>query len=112
MLLHFFARHPVYNIIFIILTNVYLLTKTFILLYYLDRSVMFYFFFYFLFQKYYIIFFFFFLRNRKTLRFDFLHSFMVMVRKPLFFDTQSPGISGFSTAHAYKYKTKRQAKMK
>ena len=111
MLLHFFARHPVYNIIFIILTNVYLLTKTFILLYYLDRSVMFYFFFYFLFQKYYIIYFFF-LRNRKTLRFDFLHSFMVMVRKPLFFDTQNPGISGFSTAHAYKYKTKRQAKMK
>ena len=28
-------------------------------------------------------------------------------------DTQNPGISGFSTAHAYKYKTKRQAsKMK
>ena len=34
------------------------------------------------------------------------------VRKPLLFDTQNPGISGFSTAHAYKYKTKRQAKMK
>ena len=32
--------------------------------------------------------------------------------KPLLFDTQNPGISGFSTAHAYKYKTKRQAKMK
>ena len=27
-------------------------------------------------------------------------------------DTQNPGISGFSTAHASKYKTKRQAKMK
>ena len=40
------------------------------------------------------------LRNRTTLRFDFLPSF-------------NPGISGFSTAHdAYKYKTKRQAKMK
>ena len=24
------------------------------------------------------------------------------VRKPLLFDTQNPGISGFSTAHAYK----------
>ena len=34
------------------------------------------------------------------------------VRKPLLFDTQDPEISGFSTAHAYKYKTKRQAKMK
>ena len=34
------------------------------------------------------------------------------VRKPLLFDTQNPGIPGFSTAHAYKYKTKRQAKMK
>ena len=34
------------------------------------------------------------------------------MRKPLLFDTQNPGISGFSTAHAYKYKTKRQAKMK
>ena len=32
------------------------------------------------------------------------------VRKPLLFDTQNPGILGFSTAH--KYKTKRQAKMK
>ena len=30
------------------------------------------------------------------------------VRKPLLFDTQNPEISGFSTAHAYKYKTKRQ----
>ena len=27
-------------------------------------------------------------------------------------DTQNPGISGFSTAHAYKYKTKRQEKIK
>ena len=27
-------------------------------------------------------------------------------------DTQNPGISGFSTVHAYKYKTKRQEKMK
>ena len=34
------------------------------------------------------------------------------VRKPLLFDTKNPGISGFSTAHAHKYKTKRQAKMK
>ena len=34
------------------------------------------------------------------------------VCKPLLFDTQNPGISRFSTAHAYKYKTKRQAKMK
>ena len=32
------------------------------------------------------------------------------VRKPLLFDSQNPGISGFSTA--YKYKTKRQAKIK
>ena len=30
--------------------------------------------------------------------------------KPLLFDTQNPAISGFSTAHAYKYK--KQAKMK
>ena len=34
------------------------------------------------------------------------------VRKPLLFDTQNPGILGFQTAHAYKYKTKWQAKMK
>ena len=34
------------------------------------------------------------------------------VRKPLPFDTQNPEISGFSTAHGYKYKTKRQANMK
>ena len=34
------------------------------------------------------------------------------VRKPRLFDTQNPEISGFSTAHAYKYKTKRLAKMK
>ena len=34
------------------------------------------------------------------------------VRKPLLFDTQNPGISGFSNAHAYINKTKRQAKMK
>ena len=34
------------------------------------------------------------------------------VCKPLLFDTQNPEISGFSTAHAYKYKTKRQAKLK
>ena len=32
------------------------------------------------------------------------------VRKPLLFDTQNPEISGFSTAHAYKYKW--QAKVK
>ena len=34
------------------------------------------------------------------------------MRKPLLFDTQNPEISGFSTAHAYNYKTKRHAKMK
>ena len=34
------------------------------------------------------------------------------VRKPLLFDTQNPRILGFSTAHAYKYKTKRQAEIK
>ena len=35
------------------------------------------------------------------------------VCKPLLFDTQNPEISGnFSAAHAYKYKTKQQAKMK
>ena len=36
----------------------------------------------------------------------------VRKRKPLLFDTQNPGISGFSTAHACKYKTKQQANMK
>ena len=30
----------------------------------------------------------------------------------LLFDTQNPEISGFSTAHAYKSKNKRQAKLK
>ena len=49
------------------------------------------------------------LRNKTTLRFDFLHLFMVCAQT---FDTQNPGISGFSTAHAHKYKTKRQAKIK
>ena len=34
------------------------------------------------------------------------------VRKPRLFNTQNPEISGFSTAHAYKYKTKRLTKMK
>ena len=34
------------------------------------------------------------------------------MRKPLLFDTQNPKISRFSTARAYKYKTKQQAKMK
>ena len=34
------------------------------------------------------------------------------VGKPLLFDTQNPRIPGFLIAHAYKYKTKRQAKMK
>ena len=33
------------------------------------------------------------------------------VRKSLLLDTQNPEIAGFSTAHAYKYKTKWQAKM-
>ena len=42
------------------------------------------------------------LRNRTTLRLDILHSFKVCAFE----------ISGFSTAHAYKYKTKWQAKMK
>ena len=32
------------------------------------------------------------------------------VRTALISDTQNPEISGFSTAHAYEYKTKRQAK--
>ena len=34
------------------------------------------------------------------------------VRKALLYDTQNPEISGFSTAHACKYKTKQQEKMK
>ena len=34
------------------------------------------------------------------------------VYKPLLFDTQNPKMSRFSTAHAYKYKTKQQATMK
>ena len=33
------------------------------------------------------------------------------VRSALIFDTQNPEISRFLIAHAYKYKTKRQAKM-
>ena len=37
---------------------------------------------------------------------------LLSVLKPLFFDTQNSEISGFSTAHVYKYKTKRQAKVK
>ena len=49
------------------------------------------------------------MRYRTTLRSHFLHSFTI---KPLISDTQNPEISGFSTAHLYKYKTKRQAKMK
>ena len=32
------------------------------------------------------------------------------VRKPLLFDTENPEILGFSTAHAYRYKTKQQEK--
>ena len=51
------------------------------------------------------------LRNRTTIRLDFL-THLWSVRKLLLFDTQNPEISGFSTARAYKYKTKRQAKMK
>ena len=34
------------------------------------------------------------------------------VRKPRLFNTYNPEISGFSTAHEYKYKTKRQTKIK
>ena len=45
-----------------------------------------------------------------TLRFDFLQWFKV--RTALILDKQNPEISGFSTAHAYRYKTKRQTKMK
>ena len=46
---------------------------------------------------------------RTALRFDFLR--LWSVRKSLISDTQNPEISGFSIAHAYKYKTKRQEKM-
>ena len=49
------------------------------------------------------------LRNRTTVRFDFLHSFMVCAQTSAFWYTES---WDFSTAQAYKYKTKRQAKMK
>ena len=52
------------------------------------------------------------LGNITTLRFDFLHSFRYWYGNPLLFETQNPEISGFSTAHVYKYKTKQQAKMK
>ena len=52
------------------------------------------------------------LRNRTKLRFDIIHSFMVCAQTSAPFDTQNPENSRFSTAHAYKYKTKRQAKMK
>ena len=38
--------------------------------------------------------------------------FLRSVRTALIPDTQKPEISGFSTAHAYKCKTKRQVKMK
>ena len=38
-----------------------------------------------------------------------VYSFMV---NSLISDTQNPEASGFSSTHAYKYKTKRQAKMK
>ena len=37
---------------------------------------------------------------------------LLSVLKPLLFDTQNSEISGFSTAHAYKNKTQRQAKVK
>ena len=47
---------------------------------------------------------------RTTLRFFFTR--LWSVRKALISDTHYPVISGFSIAHAYKYKTKRQAKMK
>ena len=48
------------------------------------------------------------LQNNATFFFTRLWS----VRKALISDTHYPVISGFSIAHAYKYKTKRQAKMK
>ena len=51
------------------------------------------------------------LLNRTTIRLDFL-THLWSVCKLLLFDTQNPEISRFSTAHAYKYKTKRQAKIK
>ena len=55
------------------------------------------------------------MRYRTTLRSHFLHSFTIKPHKlinKLISDTQNPEISGFSTTHLYKYKTKRQAKMK
>ena len=50
-------------------------------------------------------------RNRTKLIFNFF-TCLWSVCKALLFDTQNPQISGFSTAHAYKYETKRQAKKK
>ena len=47
----------------------------------------------------------------KQLRFDFLHLLWSVGTVPIS-DTQNPEISRFSTAHAYKYKTKQQPKMK
>ena len=49
--------------------------------------------------------------SEQLIRSDFLHLFMVC-RQNLILDTQNPKTSGYSTAHAYKYKTKRQAKVK
>ena len=51
------------------------------------------------------------LRNRTTLRFDFLHSFMVCRQTSTFWYRESWNFR-ISTAHAYKYKTKLQPKIK
>ena len=48
---------------------------------------------------------------KTTLCFDCISSFQ-STGTPMLLDTQNPEISRFSTAHAYKYKTKQQAKMK
>ena len=50
-------------------------------------------------------------QNNNTFRFSSL-VYVLCVNLFAFFDTQNPEISGFSTAHAYKYKTKRQANIK
>ena len=54
------------------------------------------------------------LRNRTTLRFDILHSSFVygLCANLCFLMHRTLKFQGFSTAHAYKYKTKQQAKMK
>ena len=49
-------------------------------------------------------------RNQNFVSIFFIH--LLSVGTALILHTQNPEISGFSTAHAYKYKTKWQAKMK